>query len=148
MKRFSMKLLIVMATLIVLDFLWLKLIFRLDHPSPLSPLVRISGGSPDDPLPTSVLLYALMAWSLLYFSWNATRTRRLSRRILHSALFGLGLFAVYECSNYLAFPNADPRILVADVLWGSALFAGSALAIALFEKYESAKDALFSHVKG
>ncbi|MEM9160250.1 MAG: DUF2177 family protein [Verrucomicrobiota bacterium] len=144
MRSFSLKLIIVMATLIALDFLWLTFLFDGSKLSPLSPLIRINGGSEGALLPPSIVVYALLAWSFLYFSWRTTIRQKTVQRITHSALLGLGLFSVYECTNYISFPNLDVRFLVADVIWGAFLFSLSGVVTALFERFSQSEETLLT----
>jgi uncharacterized membrane protein len=103
----------ILIYLLVLDFLWIGVIFR-HHFSPM--ISRVQGSSMQPRAIPAVIAY------LLLFVSGAVFLPKLSN-IYEAFLLGFCIYGVYDSTNYATIKNWDPVLAVVDTLWGGILFA-------------------------
>jgi uncharacterized membrane protein len=121
MKSFFIGYCAALATLAVLDMLWLGVVSREFYKARLGDLLR------DRPnWPVAVLFYLILALGIAVFpaaaggSWLSAA--------LHGALFGFVVYAAYDVTNLATLRGWPVAISVVDLAWGTVATAAASVA--------------------
>lgn len=115
---------IALATLIVLDGLWLGLIMKDFYRRNLAPIARMDGASLDPIWPIAALVYPVIALGITVFVLG--RAKSPTEAVLYGALFGALTYAVYDLTNHATLREWTATMTVVDVLWGAVSCAAAA----------------------
>jgi len=105
-------LIIIFISFIVLDliFFWVNQTFL------LKTLVSVQGFKPRVRYVSAFFCYVALTFLLYYFIILPKRT------LTDAFLLGIGVYTVYETTNYALFKNWPLQMVIMDVLWGGILF--------------------------
>jgi uncharacterized membrane protein len=99
--------LIAMIAIFIVDLVWLNTVglYALEMTK------RIQGSAVVMRFGPAIVVYIALAYLLLQ-----------ANTVTQAALTGLATYAVYDMTSYSILKDYDPRIAIADTLWGGALF--------------------------
>jgi uncharacterized membrane protein len=110
-----------LATLVVLDAMWLGVVSRAFYKARLGHLLL------DRPnWPVAVLFYLILAIGIAVFP-AATAGSWLSA-VLHGALFGLVVYAAYDITNLATLRDWPMAVSLVDLAWGTVATAAAVAA--------------------
>jgi len=122
--------LVIIAVLILgLDAAWLSYLFKSFNKM----IVSIQGTPISLRLVPTVIAYILIIGSVWYFAVNPSKNYK--DAALRGALLGLGVYGIYESTNYAILKNYSSSIALMDTLWGTFLFSVSAAITKLLRPY-------------
>ena len=106
------KLIIIFLSFLVLDllFFWVNQTFL------TKTIVSVQGFKPKVRYVSAFFCYVALTFLMYYFIIKPKRGP------MDAFLLGLGVYAVYETTNYALFKNWPLQMVIMDVLWGGALF--------------------------
>lgn len=103
--------------IIYLSFLVLDLIFFWVNQTFLSKtLVSVQGFKPTVRYVSAFFCYVALTFLMYYFIILPKRS------LTDAFLLGIGVYTVYETTNYALFKNWPLKMVVMDILWGGILF--------------------------
>ena len=103
--------------IIFLSFLVLDLIFFWVNQTFLSKtLVSVQGFKPNVRYVSAFCCYVALTFLMYYFIILPKRS------LTDAFLLGIGVYTVYETTNYALFKNWPLKMVVMDILWGGILF--------------------------
>ena len=103
--------------IIFLLFLVLDLIFFWVNQTFLSKtLVSVQGFKPNVRYVSAFFCYVALTFLMYYFIILPKRS------LTDAFLLGIGVYTVYETTNYALFKNWPLKMVVMDILWGGILF--------------------------
>lgn len=105
-------LIIIFVSFIVLDliFFWVNQTFL------TKTLVSVQGFKPNVRYVSAFFCYAALTFLMYYFIIIPKRT------LTDAFLLGIGVYTVYETTNYALFKNWPLKMVIMDILWGGILF--------------------------
>ena len=103
---------IIFIALLVFDAIYFQFIY-----GSFSKMIQKIQGSPISMRLESAFVCYLALTGLLYYFIILPK-----RPATDAGLLGLGVYTVYESTNYAVIKNWQPHIAVIDSLWGGALF--------------------------
>lgn len=106
-----------LATLVVLDGLWLGFVMRDFYRRSLAPVARMADGSLDPVWPIAALVYPVLALGLTLFV--ADRARGGAQAVAWGAMFGAVTFAVYDLTNHATLREWRAAMTLVDITWGA-----------------------------
>ncbi len=121
MTRLALTYLATLATMIVLDGLFLGLVGAAQFRTVLGDLMLTRPR-----LAPAILFYLLYPLGVLIFATLAVPPGRWSEAIWRGALFGFFAYATYDLTNYATLRPWALRLVVMDLVWGSLLSAAAA----------------------
>jgi uncharacterized membrane protein len=65
---------------------------------------------------------AVIAWIFITISYYFIVEEQLENKYLRSLMLGIGMYGVYNATNYAILPNYSLDLAVKDTLWGLTLF--------------------------
>jgi uncharacterized membrane protein len=124
MSRYVAAYFAALATLAVLDYLWLGFVARGFIRNQIGPLLL------DQPQWTPAVLFYLMyiVGVLIFAVAPALATGSWTRALAFGALFGFFAYATYDFTNLATLKGWTVTLLVVDVAWGTFVTAAAALA--------------------
>ena len=103
--------------IIFLSFLVLDLIFFWVNQTFLTKtLVSVQGFKPNVRYVSALFCYVALTFLMYYFIILPKRS------LTDAFLLGIGVYTVYETTNYALFKNWPLKMVVMDILWGGILF--------------------------
>ena len=117
------------VTMLILDGLWLGVIANQFYFTNLRSLVRAKGDSFDVNYVAAGAVYVLMVFGFMLFvapslqKWNYLET------IINAGLLGLVIYGVYDFTNLATLRDWSVLVTFVDMLWGSFLFATTAVVV-------------------
>ena len=103
--------------IIFLYFLVLDLIFFWVNQTFLTKtLVSVQGFKPNVRYVSAFFCYVALTFLMYYFIILPKRS------LTDAFLLGIGVYTVYETTNYALFKNWPLKMVVMDILWGGILF--------------------------
>lgn len=107
----------------VLDFVWLGLIVKDFNLRQLAPIGRIENGKFDILVWPVIVVYLIMAISLVLFSIpkSASASSNLEAWLWGAAL-GFSVYGVYDLTNLAILKNYPLTFALVDVAWGTFLY--------------------------
>jgi len=103
--------------IIFLSFLVLDLIFFWVNQAFLTKtLVSVQGSRPNVRYVSAFFCYVALTFLMYYFILLPKRS------LTDAFLLGVGVYTVYETTNYALFKNWPLKMVVMDILWGGILF--------------------------
>jgi uncharacterized membrane protein len=106
-----------LATLVVLDGIWLGFVMRDFYRRSLAPIARMADGGLDPIWPIAVLVYPVLALGLTLFV--ADRGRTPIQALAWGACFGAVTFAVYDLTNHATLREWRAAMTAIDIAWGA-----------------------------
>ena len=107
----------IQLVIIFLCFLFLDLVFFWVNQTFLTrTLVSVQGFKPKVRYLSAFFCYVALTFLMYYFIIKP------KRGLIDAFLLGLGVYAVYETTNYALFKNWPLQMVIMDVLWGGVLF--------------------------
>ena len=134
MARTPALLLVALATVLVLDAVWLGLLMRRFYSSRFAPIARMSGGSMAPIWPAAALVYVLLAVGVVAFALPRANGL-VTAAALWGALFGIVIYGFYNLTNHATLAKWPPAVTVVDMAWGSALCAATAVTVTLVDRW-------------
>ena len=115
-------LLAAIATLLILDFIWIGINKRL-----YAKLVQGVQGAPMRVrLPGAIVAYSAMVAGLIFIAVplaaRDTSESKLLRALKYGGLFGLIVYAIYNGTNYAIFGNYSLGMALLDTAWGTFVY--------------------------
>jgi uncharacterized membrane protein len=108
--------------MIVLDFIWIKVIMGGFYDKSLGELARRAGGALSPRIVPSILVWILIALGILLFVLPKADPKGAPLEVfLWGALFGLVLYGVYDLTNYAVLGRWPLSMTVIDIVWGALL---------------------------
>ena len=108
------------TSFMVIDLLWLGVIARSFYRSQLGHLMRANVN-----WPAAVAFYLVFVLGIvLLVVWPAMERESLGQALLLGALFGLVTYAAYDLTNLATLEGFPLRMVVVDMIWGTALCTG------------------------
>lgn len=102
---------------IFISFLLLDLLFFWVNQSfLLKTLVSIQGSKPNVRYVSAFFCYVALTFLMYYFIIKP------KRGLMDAFLLGIGVYAVYETTNYALLKNWPLQMVIMDILWGGILF--------------------------
>ena len=102
---------------IFLSFLLLDLLFFWVNQSFLSnTIVLLQGSKPSVRYVSAFFCYAALTFLMYYFIIKP------KCGLMDAFLLGVGVYAVYETTNYAILKNWPLQMVIMDILWGGILF--------------------------
>ena len=123
------KIIVSAVTMLILDGLWLGVIANQFYFTNLRSLVRAKGDSFDVNYVAAGAVYVLMVFGFMLFvapslqKWNYLET------IINAGLLGLVIYGVYDFTNLATLRDWSVLVTFVDMLWGSFLFATTAVVV-------------------
>jgi uncharacterized membrane protein len=110
--------------MLALDLLWLGVVMREFYKRKLGGMMR------EQPLIVpAVLFYVVFAVGLTWFAvLPALQDGSWQRAMATGAAFGFFAYFTYDVTNYVTLRNFPLTLVVADILWGTAVSAVAAAA--------------------
>jgi uncharacterized membrane protein len=105
-------LIIIFVLLIVFDAIYFQFIYNLFS----TMVTKIQGFPIKLKLESAILCYLALTGLIYYFIIQPKRSP------IDAAFLGLGVYAVYETTNYAVLQNWDVYVAIIDTLWGGLLF--------------------------
>lgn len=103
--------------IIFLSFLVLDLIFFwVNHAFLSKTIVSVQGSRPNVRYISAFFCYVALTFLMYYFILLPKRS------LMDAFLLGVGVYTVYETTNYSLFKNWPLKMVVLDILWGGILF--------------------------
>lgn len=111
-----------LASLLVLDFLWLGVVMRGFYQTELGAIMH------ERPLIVpSILFYALYVIGLTYFATiPGIEAGDWKRTALVAAAFGFFAYATYDLTNFATLKDFPLKVVFVDIAWGMAVSAVAA----------------------
>jgi uncharacterized membrane protein len=106
--------LLVLATYLILDFVWLGLVSQASYESAIGHLMRES--YPIWPWVTFYLLYSAVLTKLVVLPFASSGIKAV---FLNGCLFGAAAYGAYNLTNYAILATWPLDITVKDWLWGT-----------------------------
>jgi len=125
---------VALATVLLLDALWLGLVMRRFYSTRFAPIARMSGGSMAPIWPAAALVYVLLAAGLVAFA-VPHGAGMASLAAMWGALFGLVIYGFYNLTNHATLANWAPMVTVVDIVWGATLCAAVAAVVTIAERW-------------
>lgn len=111
---------VALTSFMLIDLLWLGVIARSFYRSQLGHLMRA-----DVNWAAAVGFYLVFVVGIVVLVvWPAMERESLGQALLLGALFGLVTYAAYDLTNLATLEGFPPRMVVVDLVWGTALCAG------------------------
>lgn len=107
-------------TIILLDFVWLGLLFSGYYREKLGAAARLAGGRMTFDLPSAAAVYVLIALGAVLFVLPRVQGD-LGAAALWGALYGLVLYGVYDLTNYSVLSVYPLPLALLDLAWGIIL---------------------------
>ena len=123
---------IVLATLVVLDGLWLGVVMRDFYRRSLAHLARMADGGLDPIWPVAALVYPVLAAGVTIFVLARARTP--IDALVLGALFGAIAFAVYDLTNQATLRDWRAVMTVIDIGWGAVSCGTASWMAAVFTR--------------
>ena len=102
---------------IFLSFLLLDLVFFwVNQTFLLNTIVLLQGSKPQVRYVSAFFCYIALTFLMYYFIIKP------KRGLMDAFLLGVGVYAVYETTNYALFKNWPLQMVIMDTLWGGVLF--------------------------
>ncbi len=102
---------------IFLSFLLLDLVFFWVNQSfLLKTLVSVQGSKPVVRYVSAFFCYVALTFLMYYFIIKS------KRGLMDAFLLGVGVYTVYETTNYALFKNWSLQMVLMDIVWGGVLF--------------------------
>jgi uncharacterized membrane protein len=139
-RRFAARILGAMASILLLDGLWLGLLMGGYYREQLGSVVLTDpeGGFAPRPLPT-LLVYILIPLGIALFTRPAQASAglrpSLPASLIKGAVFGLVLYGTYDMTNWSLLSAWTPEIAILDTLWGVLLCGLASVASSFAERY-------------
>lgn len=113
------------VTFVAIDFIWLSGMADVLYKPVLGDML-----APDFRVAPAMLFYLIFVAALTFFAVlpSLERGKGLGTALLHGAIFGFAAYATYDLTNQATLRNWSTLLTVADLAWGSALSAVSAVA--------------------
>ena len=108
---------VALASLIVLDGIWLGVLMNDFYRRSLAPVARMSGDRLDPRWPIAALVYPVMAIGLSVLVLSRARTA--IEALWLGAVFGATAFAVYDLTNQATLREWRTAMTVVDIGWGA-----------------------------
>jgi uncharacterized membrane protein len=121
-----------LATLVVLDGIWLGLVMKEFYRQSLAPVARMADGGLDPIWPVAALVYPVIALGLAVFVLGRAATP--VQTALLGALFGMVSFAVYDLTNHATLRDWRAVMTVVDIAWGGLSCGVSSWVAATFAR--------------
>jgi len=110
-----------LATLAVLDALWLGIVSRDFYKARLGPLLLERPN-----WPVAALFYLILALGIVVFPTALAGSWRSAA--LHGALFGFVVYAAYDVTNLATLRNWPIAVSLVDLAWGTVVTAAATAA--------------------
>lgn len=107
---------VALATIAVLDALWLGVVMKDFYRRSLAPIARMGDGGLDPIWPIAVLVYPVLALGLTLFV--ADRGHGM-QAMAWGACFGAITFAVYDLTNHATLREWRATMTLVDIAWGA-----------------------------
>jgi uncharacterized membrane protein len=105
------------VTFMAIDLVWLGVIARSFYRAELGHLMR-----PDVNWMAAVLFYLIFVAGIVVLAvWPAIERDSLVQAVALGAVFGLVTYAAYDLTNLATLEGFPVRMVVVDMLWGTAL---------------------------
>lgn len=114
----------------MVDMLWLGFIAKQIYQNELATILRKSNGMMAPNWASASLVYLAIVVGIMFFVLPKFPDSYFYT-LLTGGLFGLIVYAVYDCTNYAVLQNWTLKITVIDVAWGTFLCSVTSL-FALF----------------
>jgi uncharacterized membrane protein len=105
-----------MATMVVIDSLWLGVIARPFYTGHIGHLMAAT-----PVLPAAVVFYLLYPAGLMLFAVQPHLAGSWQQVALYSAAYGFFAYAVYDLTNHATLKNWPLAVTVTDIAWGTFL---------------------------
>lgn len=110
---------------LLIDFLWIGVIANGFYKSQLGQFLRATKDFTPGHWVATALVYVAIVGGIFYFV--LPRVHTLGQAAAAGAIFGLVVYAVYECTNYALVRGWPAPVVVVDILWGITLCALTAV---------------------
>ncbi|MCU0835175.1 MAG: DUF2177 family protein [Chromatiaceae bacterium] len=123
MTLFHLKLyLLTVPVFFVIDLAWLGVVARDFYRDNLAHLLSATVN-----WPAAIVFYLIFIAGILYFAVvPALAEGSVWRAVINGALFGFFTYMTYDLTNLATLPNWPIKVVVVDILWGTALCASVA----------------------
>ena len=119
MKEIIIQLLATGLLMGILDALWLSVVAKTFYQHQLGSLLRAKPN-----MIAAVLFYCVYVIGVVVFVINpATEKQSWVYALGHGALFGLVAYSTYDLTNLATIKNFKKKVVLIDLLWGTALTA-------------------------
>lgn len=124
----------IFLTFIMVDLIWLGLVAKSFYLSQLSSLMRFANGQLSPNWFAGILVYVLFTIGILVFVLPKSQGS-LSNACYYGALFGLVTYGIYDLTNLALLANWPLKIVLVDMIWGTALCSIGGLSAYYFSRY-------------
>ena len=111
----------------VLDGIWLGPLMKNFYRDQLAPIVRLADGGIASNWPAAFVVYVLLGTGMALFV--IPRATTVSSAAAFRALFGVGVYGVYDFTNYSTLRQWPFVLTLADTAWGALASAAAAVAV-------------------
>lgn len=120
MTLFHLKLyLLTVPVFFVIDLAWLGVVARDFYRDNLAHLLSATVN-----WPAAIVFYLIFIAGILYFAVvPALAEGSVWRAVINGALFGFFTYMTYDLTNLATLPNWPIKVVIVDILWGTALCA-------------------------
>lgn len=126
---------IVTAFVLAADFLWLGLVMKGFYDREIGDLLRRSADGLSPRWGAAILVYVLIPAGVVLFVRPRLGDAGVWQTLGWGAAFGAILYGVYDLTNLAILEKWTLKVTLADILWGSALSAASALTMRSAERW-------------
>jgi uncharacterized membrane protein len=123
---------IVLATLVVLDGIWLGVVMADFYRRNLAHLARMADGRLDPIWPVAALVYPVLAAGLAVLVLGRARTPL--EALALGAFFGAVTYAVYDLTNHATLRDWPATLTLVDIVWGAFSCGTAAFTAALLTR--------------
>lgn len=130
MERYLKVFILTIVFCFIVDMLWLGFIAKQLYQNELGGILRKINDTMAPNWPSAVLVYIAIVGGILFFVLPKY-PQSYYYTWLAGAVFGLVVYAVYDCTNYAVLQYWTIKITIIDILWGTFLCSLSSI-FALF----------------
>lgn len=135
MERYLKVFILSLVFCFIMDMLWLGFVAKAIYQQELGSLLRKSNGAMAPNWISAMLVYLALIAGILFFVIPKS-PNSYYYTCLNGALFGLIVYAVYDCTNYAVLQNWTLKITIIDILWGTFLCSStSGFALYWYNKF-------------
>lgn len=124
-----------LLSLVLMDFIWIKVIMGKFYDDSLGSLARRAGESLSPRIIPAALVWMLITLGVLLFVLPKMESKdSLIKAVLWGALFGFVLYGVYDLTNYAILAQWTLKMTILDIVWGTLLCGIVALIMGILVK--------------
>ncbi len=124
-----------LATLVLLDLLWIGMAASAFYRSQIGHLLHIVDDNMAVNVPAAVATWAVIVTGIqIFVVYRTPSTSALLTVVLWGALFGAVVYAVYDLTNYAVLKDWTFAVTAVDILWGAFVCAATACSMAATQR--------------